>query len=298
MRSNFSIKAKALLLFFVSLSVFFFIIVTSYFFTNKNIKTIESIDTHILPLNILHNKNFFLLEKLMNDFSDVVIMNDKGGLLQTQNTREKLLHNLDNLSQYNVETKHLKSMLENYYVKAYSLTSYVLQGKLSMHLVEAKEVQETAREILLKFKELKEMSNTMLVTSLKDISNDSKVFFSQSIIISIIGFFFIFFISIFIYFNINRRYQAITALLENLAIDNPDFALKIKDDGNDELSKLIFLFNKISKKLENMNGVLKIEIAQAIKKTKRQEQELMYKSRLEQMGEMISIIMSSYVKTT
>ena len=274
MRSNFSIKAKALLLFFVSLSVFFFIIVTSYFFTNKNIKTIESIDTHILPLNILHNKNFFLLEKLMNDFSDVVIMNDKGGLLQTQNTREKLLHNLDNLSQYNVETKHLKSMLENYYVKAYSLTSYVLQGKLSMHLVEAKEVQETAREILLKFKELKEMSNTMLVTSLKDISNDSKVFFSQSIIISIIGFFFIFFISIFIYFNINRRYQAITALLENLAIDNPDFALKIKDDGNDELSKLIFLFNKISKKLENMNGVLKIEIAQAIKKTKRQEQEL------------------------
>ena len=161
MRSNFSIKAKALLLFFVSLSVFFFIIVTSYFFTNKNIKTIESIDTHILPLNILHNKNFFLLEKLMNDFSDVVIMNDKGGLLQTQNTREKLLHNLDNLSQYNVETKHLKSMLENYYVKAYSLTSYVLQGKLSMHLVEAKEVQETAREILLKFKELKEMSNTM-----------------------------------------------------------------------------------------------------------------------------------------
>ncbi|MDF1875551.1 HAMP domain-containing histidine kinase [Sulfurimonas sp. SAG-AH-194-I05] len=261
---------------------------TSYVFTNSNVIKIKNIDSFTLPVSILYTQNFSLLERIMITLSDAAITNEHDTLLKTLEIKKKIIKNLDTLSLYNIDITYTRASFEYYFEEAYSFTSTILVNPSSIKLAQIKPVQKMSKKIFYEFKENKERAKIKLATSLKEISNDSKIFFSTSFIISLIGFLLVFSFGLFIYLNIHRRFNSIIESVENLSVKKPD--VNLLDNTQDELSTLVTLFNKISKELKNINQTLKQEVYAAIQKTKLQEQELIQQSRLAQMGEMLSMI--------
>lgn len=250
MLTDISIAHRILGLFAINISILLIITIYGYFYTNNSTADIENIEKNSFPVLIIQAENLFLLEKIMNSFADIAVTNEEDILDSILDDAATLLENLNNLENYNIDTHEQLLLFNTYFEYAYQFTNSIIKNKNNFNLDDATLLRKYSNNILVYFKKQKLVSKDDLYGSLTKLSNDSNLFFKNSLLVSLLGLFLLFVFGVYTYKHTKYRFNKILSSVRNLVQKEPDFSIRIESDKRDEIGELVELFNKLSGKLE------------------------------------------------
>jgi len=241
----------------------------NYNFTSNSINKLQETQNIKLPLSILQIQNMRILKDIMLIFSDAAVTSEIDMLKKSNQKKDQLISNLNKLylNYKHQNSKHQIKLLNEYYILAYNITFDSINNK-DLDLEKIIKMQFLSKKVLLLFQKEKDEASKELIDSLSTLSKDTKVFFDNSLLISIIALLIMSIASYFICQIIKNRFNNIILSVKNLANDEPDFSKRLKIEYNDEISQLIFWINKLSSKFENNYNELFILKSKAEENTK------------------------------
>ncbi len=248
-----SITQRLLLFITISISTFLIIILSTFFYTNHNIDNFKNIQKKYLPISSINIRNLYLLEKIRDLFIDATITSEKDILLYTITSKKEIINNLKRAKEYGLDTKNLLKIFNEYFDFAYLFTSKVIQDTDNLNLDEAKVLQKYSNKVFDLFEGQKIHSSRVLDKLMVKIGEDNTTYFIYSLIISLIGLLILIFFALYLYRSTKYRFDNILLYLQNLTEEQPDFSLRIASSKNDEIGKIISLFNVLADKLEQMH---------------------------------------------
>ena len=266
---NISIIKKLFFINLINISLFIGYIIFNYDFTSNNIEKLKQTQNVKLPVSILQTQNMKILEDMITAFSDAAITREIDMLKKVESKKKTLIYNLNKLHlDYKIQnTKNQIDLLNQYYNLAYKVTLNSIKNH-ELDLQEVKKMQKLSKRNLYIFQKEEEKSSKILIDSLNSLSTNTKVFFSNSLLISILIIFIMSITSFFIFNIIKNRFYKIIRSVKNLADDEPDFSKRLLVEYNDEISELTFWINKLSAKFEDNYNELLILKSKAEENTK------------------------------
>ncbi len=250
MLTNITIAQKLLGLFFINMTVLLVITANGYLHTNNSVINFKKIEDKVLPISTLHIENLYLLENIMNSFVDVAITNEKDILINTLKFKSQLLKNLEELVKYQLNLEEQESLFIKYFDFAYTFTISILENKNNFRLEDARILKKYSNEVLILFKEKKQFAKKNVSNSLTEISNSTKIFFKNSLIISFVGLLVVLVLGIIMNLFVKNRFEDVLISLKNLLKEKPDFSVRLCPGSNDEIGQLTKLYNQLADKLE------------------------------------------------
>jgi len=260
---NLSLVKRLLFIYLINLSLFIGYIFFNYIFTSNNINHLENIQQKQLPIKTLHSENLHLLTNILTIFSDTAVTNEIDMLQNANNQKNKILINLNKLSLFIDKTtiEKQKNLFLKYYEIAYSTTVDIVQNKENLNIQNILKMQKLSQKNIQFFQMQKDTSSKKLLNSLNEISKDTKLFFQNSLYLSILALLIMSIIGLYIYKVLKKRFKDITNSVKNLANNEPDFSKRLSIEYNDEISEITLWINKLSSKFqENYDELYRLKI--------------------------------------
>ena len=236
----------------IALSFFLLHIMANYLFATNNINFMQQIINSKLKISTLNQKNLQLLEDIRTVFEDSAKMNEPDYLHIAIEKKQTILKNLNKLQQFG-HNKNLTT-IENEFKKFFQ-TSYDITEELINHqnpnINQIIHLQQITREQISIFETLKIHSDKELNDEIVKFTSKNNNYFMFTLSISFLGFFVILGMTFFLYTHIQRRFQKVHFMLQNLNHHNPDFSVEMIVEHQDEIGDLVSGFNKLQVKLEN-----------------------------------------------
>ncbi len=266
---NVSIIKRLALINLINLGLFIGYMLFNYDFTTNNIEQLKNTQDVKLPVSILQTQDMRILEDIIIGFSDAAITGEIDMLKKVETKKKILINNLHKLhSDYNIQNTQVQiDLLNKYYNLAYKVTLNSIKN-IDLNFQEVKEMQELSKKSLHTFQKEKERSSKLLIDSLNKLSTNTKIFFNNSLLVSLLIIFVMSITSFFIYYIIKNRFYKIIKSVKNLADDEPDFSKRLLVEYNDEISELTFWINKLSAKFEDNYNELLVLKSKAEENTK------------------------------
>jgi len=259
---NLTIFQKTTLIFFSVFIFFIFYLFQSYFYSKHNDKQIQKIREHLFPIVTLHNKNLKLLENLQESFQNTIQENELHRLEKTIKIKEEILKNLNQIQKLQKEISIKCSidreiqLFKEYFTYNHYIVKNILEKNESLEDNELLKVRKLLKAVQGMFQEQNRITSENFLNSLNQVSIDGNDFFKFTFIFSIISLFIIANITLYLYVSIKRRFIKVTAALENLRTEKPDFNTKMIVEKEDEIGKLVDGFNHLQEKFKNHNDKL------------------------------------------
>ena len=247
----------------ISLITLIFIIlysITNYLFVRNTINSVNQIITHDLEIKSLYDKNYQLFKELNDALEYAGGAKELSYLQDTLKQKRAFLKNLDRLEKLekreNIKKlEEFKKKFKVFFKIAYSTTEKWIKDEDEPEAI--KYFQKTRKEQNRLAEELKKFSNKQikftiekLSQNIKKISKTNDNYFVITVITSIVLFIVIFIMTFRLYKHIQRRFNKVRYMLNNLNNNNPDFSMKMIVEYQDEVGELVAGFNKLQKKLE------------------------------------------------
>ncbi len=244
------------------ITLIFFIVytVTNYIFVKNTINSVNHIITHDLEIKSLYDKNYQLFKELNNDLEYAGGAKELDYLHDTLKLKRAFLKNLDRLEKVE-KRKNLKKLVEFrkkfkvFFKVAYSTTEKWIKGEDDPEAI--KYFQKTKKEQNRLVEELKNFSNKQiefaierLSQNIKQISQNNDDYLIVTLITSIVVFIGVLIMTFCLYIHIQRRFNKVKYMLNNLSHNNPDFSREMIVEHQDEIGELVTGFNKLKNKLE------------------------------------------------
>ena len=265
-----SITQRLLLFIAISISTFLIIILSTFFYTNHNIENFKNIQKKYLPISSINIRNLYLLEKIRDLFIDATLTSELDVLASTITSKNEIINNLKLSKEYGLDTTNLLKVFNEYFDFAYLFTSRVIQDTDSLNLSEAEVLQKYSNKVFDLFEGQKQYSSLILDKLMLKIAEDNNTYFVYSFILSFIGLLILIFFAFYLYRSTKYRFDNILLYLKNLIEEKPDFSLRIASSQNDEIGKIISLFNVLADKLEQMHNTSSEAFLHEIEETQKE----------------------------
>jgi signal transduction histidine kinase/CheY-like chemotaxis protein len=268
----------------------------SYTVTKSNRNHIASIEKESYPIVTLSSRNLKLLEDLEELFHFSVIEEDPSRLYQTIKIKNKILHNLEQLSRIKNQDSINKQaeVFKAYFIFKYKLISTINDNELPLNQQVVLKIKELLSQTTHLFKQQNKSASEHFLNSLHTTSFNSMRFFKFTLFFSIISLILLSAIGIYMYFSIKRRFSQVTEALANLQNEKPDFSKKIVIEHNDEIGNLIKGFNQLQERFQKDNKKL-YELKKRAEKMARLKSEFLANMSHEIRTPMNGIIGMSYL---
>ncbi len=248
--------------------IFFIVyIITNYLFVKNTINSVNQIITHDLEIKSLYDKNYQLFKELNDALEYAGGAKELSYLNDTLKQKRAFLKNLDRLEK--LEKKENIKKLEEFKEKfkiffkiAYNTTEKWIKDEDDPETI--KYFQKTRKEQNRLAEKLKNFSNKQIEFAIKrlsqnihKISKNNENYFIITLITSIIVFIGVLIMTFRLYTHIQRRFNKVKHMLNNLSHNEPDFSIEMIVEHQDEIGELVSGFNNLQRKLEKDYNNLK-----------------------------------------
>lgn len=240
------------------IAIFFFTLHMSihYLFTQKIMKTVNTITDNKLEIASYDKTNYQLLEEILNIFKDAGMMNDIDYLKKTQDKKERILKNFETFKKYQREDNitEILDEFKTFFNQFYTLTEAFIQKNENRAVqgdyVTLPKIQELSQQQRRLFKALQEKSQLDLNEMKNSLDQQSSDYLFLSMILSLAILAALSLLSFLLYRHIQQRFNKVQHLISNLNTNKPDFSKKISVDQQDEIGEIVQQFKELNLKLE------------------------------------------------
>ncbi|NVK23410.1 MAG: diguanylate cyclase [Gammaproteobacteria bacterium] len=252
-----TIFQKMLLTPIIALVLFTFATVYSYLEQQESSLKIENISKDYIPVLQIGNQNIMLFEQVNQQLKDAIVAAELAWLETSQTPSQQLIDNFNTLSRY-------KHILDEKYVgevrlaflKYYSLATELAKTAIAKDSIldintalidELEQTQQTSKNKLVQFNEdikqrflaevqqtNQQMDNLLLTTSL----------------ISIASLAILLLVTLYVSLTTRSRIKQVIMRMKQLAQGETNFSHRLELGKRDEVSYLMYWFNKLTDKLE------------------------------------------------
>ena len=248
---DFSIVKKFFSIYIINIIIFIFFIVFGYNFTNSSVQHLKQIEKQKLPVSSITTSNLQLLEDTIRIFSDTALTNELEMIDGANIKKNQILANLNKLYLLN-QNNSLKSqiiLLMDYYNLAHEITMNIINNA-EIDSNKIMTLQKLTKENLNLFKQQKEEAQKDLEKELTNISENTNIFFNNSLYMALFGLVFMTIANIYIHKLLKVRFKSLIESVKNLALAKPDFSKRLTSSKHDEIGETIHWFNQLQSKLE------------------------------------------------
>jgi signal transduction histidine kinase/CheY-like chemotaxis protein len=257
MLQSFTILDKLrFILFVIFLSLFIYLLV-SYSFTFNTVKDIDVIKNRYFQSLSLHNENLKLFNEMIDTFQYVGSENDPKRLYVVVKKKEKILFNLEELKNLDLEVNLGKQIedFKKYYQVNYTVIKALIDKKdeynnYGVDLSVMKNLRNITEQNRETFVQQKEEASQRFEQMLQKVSEDTKSFFKFTALFSIFVMLIFLITAYYMQNSIAGRFRKVTLALENLRKGDPSFSKKLLIGQDDEIGELIGEFNHLQEKLK------------------------------------------------
>ncbi len=235
-------------------------IIANYLFVKNSINSVNHIITYNLEIKSLYDRNYQLFKELQDSLKDAADANELDYLHDTLKQKKDFLENLDKLERLekkkNIEKlEKFKEKFKIFFETAYSTTEKYIKDEDEpediLYFQKKRDEQNRLSEELKNFSNKQiELAVERLSKNIKKISKNNDNYFIFALIISIVIFISVVTMTYDLYRHIQRRFNKVLYMLNNLSHTTPDFSIEMIVEHQDEIGELVVGFNKLQKKVE------------------------------------------------
>ena len=246
---------------FIALSFFIIHIIINYLFSKSTIDSVNYIINNRLQIASLYHKNYEHFEEIQQIFEDAARMGEVDYLHLAIEKKRVILNNLDKLIKLEDSKKvkrlnQLKEKFSFFFKIAYNTTEDLINNKAEDR-EQIKYFQKLTKEQSSFFEILKNTSERELHYTINRLSERNKNYFIFTLMVSLLGLLIVSGMTFFLYKHIQRRFNKVRYMLNNLNHHKPDFSREMIVEYQDEIGELVEGFNQLQKKLEKDYNNLK-----------------------------------------
>ncbi len=246
---------------FIALSFFIIHIIINYLFSKSTIDSVNYIINNRLQIASLYHKNYEHFEEMQQIFEDAARMGEVDYLHLAIEKKRVILNNLDKLIKLEDSKKlkrlnQLKEKFSFFFKIAYNTTEDLINNKAEDR-EQIKYFQKLTKEQSSFFEILKNTSERELHYTINRLSERNKNYFIFTLMVSLLGLLIVSGMTFFLYKHIQRRFNKVRYMLNNLNHHKPDFSREMIVEYQDEIGELVEGFNQLQKKLEKDYNNLK-----------------------------------------
>ena len=246
---------------FIALSFFIIHTIINYLFSKSTIDSVNYIINNRLQIASLYHKNYEHFEEMQQIFEDAARMGEVDYLHLAIEKKRVILNNLDKLIKLEDSKKlkrlnQLKEKFSFFFKIAYNTTEDLINNKAEDR-EQIKYFQKLTKEQSSFFEILKNTSERELHYTINRLSERNKNYFIFTLMVSLLGLLIVSGMTFFLYKHIQRRFNKVRYMLNNLNHHKPDFSREMIVEYQDEIGELVEGFNQLQKKLEKDYNNLK-----------------------------------------
>lgn len=250
-----SLLKKVLLVPVVSMVLSAIMISINYKTSNLIATNSQNLYKNLIPTSEYSTNNKFLLNQMVENFSNAVFSSEILFLEQTENQANQIRNNLS-LIEENIPgletTKKAQSYFENYYKIATQTTKLMIEDPLAItKLSNSNTLFDSFNETKNIFEELNNEIKTLIKSNFSTIEYTTSVIVDNELYTIIIMYFMLFIITFFIYKNIDKRFKLLVSDIVTLSKTSLESRKRIEKVSNDELGILTSSLNEILENYEN-----------------------------------------------
>jgi signal transduction histidine kinase len=248
--SNSSILNKLRTISLIALSFFILHMSINYIFTKNSINALHHITNKNFVLASLNEDNLQLLKDIITIFKDAANMNESDYLHLAKDKKKRILKNLEYLKQYDSKYySQLKNKFKIFFKTAYDITDEII-NKMEIKNENIRIFQQITKKQQSIFLILQKNSKKNLENAMKNLEIKNENYFKFTIAFSLFALMIVIGMTYFLYKHIQRRFQKVRFMLENLNHHQPDFSTPMIVEHQDEIGELVAGFNQLQAKLE------------------------------------------------
>jgi signal transduction histidine kinase len=228
----------------------------NYIFTTNTIDSVHNITGKRLKISQYDIKNLDLLVALNVIFEDAVRTGEVDYYDKAKIKKESIVKNLIASDSYGRE-KNISKIIQGfneYFNHANANTiAHIKASEADQYFTDYKyiiQIQKLTIEQLYLFQDLQNSSTKKLNNAKELLDTKNHNYFIFTLVFSFSGLLIVSTLTYFLYKHIQRRFQKVKYLIENLNTSKPDFSKEIITEQADEIGEVVLQFNKLSNKLE------------------------------------------------
>lgn len=253
-----SIRKKILLIPFVGAVGFFSYLFVSAMLISGAMDLVRSAQSQQFPLLLLAYDNIGRVEKIQETLSFAVSSDEPEGLESANKIAAAFAENIDQSKTIDTrldgDLSDLQSLFNEYYNKAYSISSGMLNNEIDFSTLPAR--SEDMAKALEKLKERQDIfynkRRQEFDTAFEIADDQSQKVFTIGIVIGVGTSLLLIFVGVFVSGMIKRSIDRVINRLKDIAEDNGDLTVRLRTLQKDEIGDLVMWFNTFMDKLQSV----------------------------------------------
>lgn len=219
---------------------------------------VRSAQSQQFPLLLLAYDNIGRVEKIQETLSFAVSSDEPEGLESANKIAAAFAENIDQSktidTKLNEDLSDLQSLFNEYYNKAYSISSGMLNNEIDFSTLPAR--SEDMAKALEKLKERQDIfynkRRQEFDTAFETADDQSQKVFTIGIVIGVGTSLLLIFVGVFVSGMIKRSIDRVINRLKDIAEDNGDLTVRLRTLQKDEIGDLVMWFNTFMDKLQSV----------------------------------------------
>lgn len=242
----------------LALLLFTFVTVYSYFEQQESSRQIENFSKDYMPIIELGNQNIMLFEQINQQIKDAIVASEDNWLVHSQTPSQQLIDNLQALTQYKnliveEEIGDIRLAFLDYFTLSTSVAKTAISQQsildINTDLIEQLELsQQKAKSKLINFNEA---MKAKFLFEVQDTNRQVDNLLLTTSMVSIVSMAILLLVTLYFSLTTRARIDEVIQRMKHLSQGETDFSNRLKNDKKDEVSYLIYWFNKLSDKLES-----------------------------------------------
>ena len=255
---NLSILSRLRLISIIAISFFILHMSINYMFTKNTIKSVHNITDKRLEIARYDARNLQLIRELGLNFEDSIRHEDLDNLKKSIIKKELIIHNLQASQSYGRDENisQIINDFTSFFTISYNKTKEYI-STLNNDYNYLIHVQKLTQAQYTSFEYLQKNSKDKLAYAKQSLDEKNNNYFIFTLSLSLLGLLLISILTYFLYTHVERRFNKVQTMLENLNTHNPDFSQEITSERPDEIGKIVSQFNILKNKLEKDYKTLK-----------------------------------------
>lgn len=254
-----SLLKKVVLVPIVSMILSAFMIIINYNTSNSIASTSQFLYKKLIPLSEYSTNNKFLLNQIVDNFSNAVVSSESFFLNQAIIQANQIRKNIYQIQESKLDFKNTKDALdsfEEYYEIANKTSRSILDDSSKdiskiKNFSEINELFDSLNKTRIAFEKLDSEIKNSIDSNFRNIEYTAEIIINNELITIIVMYVILFIVTYFIYTNINKKFKL---LLENIVTLSKNSSLgskRIEKVSNDELGVLSTSLNEMLINYEN-----------------------------------------------